>query len=76
MQINNTDANDTSGFYTVNFETFTQTLEESTIEESYEMGGGVAIYYGTRNGSPVWLMDNPLGKLYGVWVEENGQHPH
>jgi hypothetical protein len=76
MQINITDVSNTSGFYAVNFEDFAQTLEESKIEASYEMGGGVAIHYGTRNGSPVWLMDNPLGKLYGVWVEENGQNPH
>lgn len=76
MQVNTVNASDTSGFYAVNFETFAQTLEESKIEASYEMGGGVAIHHGTRNGSPVWLMDNPLGDLYGVWVEENGQNPH
>jgi len=76
MKFNTTDASNTSGFFAVNFEAFAQTLDESVIEESFEMGGGVAIHHGTRNGSPVWLMDNPLGKLYGVWVEENGQNPH
>ena len=78
MKINNTDASNTSGFYAVNFEDFAQALEESKIEESYEMGGGVAIHHGTRNGSSIWLMDNPCGGLcgYGIWVEENGRNVH
>lgn len=75
MQVNTTDANTTSGFYAVNFEVFAQTLEESEIIESIEMGGGVAIHHGTRNGNPVWLMDNACGKLYGIWVEEKNGHP-
>ncbi|MBT8567655.1 hypothetical protein G6698_06530 [Polynucleobacter paneuropaeus] len=60
---------DVSGFYAVNFEVFSQTLEESTIECSFDMGGGVEIKHGRRYGLPIWLMDNPAGKLYGIWVE-------
>lgn len=73
MQVNTTDANAASGFYATSFEVFAQTLEESIITRSVEMGGGVVIHHGTRDGDSVWLMDNPYGKFYGIWLEENGQ---
>jgi len=74
MKIDDT-VNDVSGFYAVDFEVFTQTLGESTIEDSFDMGGGVEIKHGRRYGLPIWLMDNPGGELYGIWVEsENSLH--
>lgn len=75
MNINISDLNVPSGFYPVNFETFAQTLEESEVNYSIDMGC-VTIHHGTRNGSQVWLMDNPLGSLYGIWVEENEPLPN
>lgn len=74
MQINMSDASGVSGFYATGFEIFAQTLSESEITTSFEMGGGIAIHHGTRNGDPIWLMDNPMGKLYGIWVEEKDGH--
>lgn len=71
MRINTTDANGVSGFYAVDFEVFAQTLAESQITVSHEMGGGVVIHHGTRDSAPIWLLDNALGELHGVWVEEN-----
>lgn len=57
-------------FYAANFEVFCQTMDESNITFSIDMGGGVVIHHGTRYGVPIWLMDNPLGELYGVWYDE------
>lgn len=57
-------------FHASNFEAFCQTMGESNISFSIDMGGGVVIHYGTRYGAPIWLMDNPLGELYGVWYDE------
>lgn len=57
-------------FYATNFEAFSQTMGESNISFSIDMGGGVVIHHGTRYGAPIWLMDNPLGELYGVWYDE------
>lgn len=68
MKIANYDAANSSGFYIVNFDTFTDVVAESVIEDRFELGG-VAIYHGHRFGSSIWLLDNPLGKLYGIWVE-------
>lgn len=56
--------------HAVNFDTFCQTMEESDVTFSIDMGGGVVIHLGTRYGAPIWLMDNPLGKLYGVWYDD------
>lgn len=74
MQIDNTNADTVSGFYSVEFETFAQTLTESKITDTYEMGGGVTIHHGTRDGAPIWLMENPCGKLNGIWVEDDARH--
>lgn len=68
MEINMLEVNQNSGFYIVGFETFAQTLEESEIVESWDMGA-VTIHYGTKDNAPIWLMDNPAGS-YGVWLEE------
>lgn len=57
-------------FHAANFEVFCQTMDESNITFSIDMGGGVVIHHGTRYGAPIWLMDNPLGELYGVWYDE------
>lgn len=72
MRVNLTEANSASGFYATNFEVFAQTLEESKISRSVDMGGGVVIHHGIRNGASVWLLDNPCGSLYGIWLEEDG----
>jgi hypothetical protein len=74
MNINVTDANAVSGFYAVDLGTFCDTMEESIISFTQDMGG-VVIHHGTRNGAPIWLMDNPTGK-YGIWVEENEHRPN
>lgn len=58
-------------FHAVSFEVFCQTMEESETTFSIDMGGGVVIHFGTRYHAPIWLMDNPLGRLYGVWYDEN-----
>lgn len=58
-------------FHAVNFDTFCQTMEESDMTFSIDMGGGVVIHHGTRYGAPICLMDNPLGDLYGVWYDDN-----
>ena len=65
------DLNSASGFYAVDLDVYLQTLEECTILQSFEMGGGVAIHYGKRGSSPAWLMDNPNG-LRGIWIEDSG----
>jgi len=76
MNINTTDINGPSGFYAVKFETFAETLAESHITYSIDMGA-VTIHHGTRYGDPIWLMDNPGGSLYGIWVEDrNAEHQH
>lgn len=75
MNINTTNASTPSGFYAADFETFATTLDESEITFTIDMGG-VTLHHGTRNNSPVWLMDNPLGRLYGIWVEVDAISPH
>lgn len=75
MNEETSDQNSPVGFHAVKFEVFCQTLEESAVTYSIDMGG-VAIHYGTRYGSPIWLMDNPMGSLYGIWVEENDKLPN
>lgn len=75
MKIDTHDANAVSGFYAVPLETFAQSLSESHIEHSIDMGGGVTVHHGTRNGHPVWLIENALGVLYGVLVEDE-RVPH
>lgn len=62
-----------SEFSAVSFATFAQIREDTEVIESYELGGGVAIRYGTRNGQSIWLMDNPMGKLYGVWNQSKNE---
>lgn len=76
MNINCFDLNAPSGFFPTSFEVFAQTLDESNVTYSCDMGGGVTIHHGTRDGAAIWLMDNPMGKLYGVWVEENERLRH
>jgi hypothetical protein len=75
MIINTTDASAPSGFYAVKFDTYAETVAESSITYSIEMGA-VTIHHGTRNGQPIWLMDNPGGSLYGIWVEEHATAAH
>jgi hypothetical protein len=76
MNINTTDTNSPSGFYAVPFDTYTETLAESSISYSIDMGA-VTIHHGTRQGQPIWLMDNPGGKLYGIWLEDaHAAHLH
>ena len=75
MDENTSDQNSPVGFHAVKFEIFCQTLGESTITYSIDMGG-VTIHHGTRYGDSIWLMDNPLGSLYGIWVEENDNLPN
>jgi hypothetical protein len=76
MNINTSDINSPSGFYPVKFETFAETLDESKISYSIDMGA-VTLHYGTRHGLPIWLMDNPLGTLYGIWVgDHDAEHAH
>ena len=70
MKINTTDVNSPSGFYAVDFETFADTLNESKITYTLDMGS-VTIHHGTREGSQIWLLDNPCGVLYGIWTEED-----
>jgi hypothetical protein len=69
MRIDTADLNMPSGFYPVNFDAYSTTLEESKVSFSIDMGG-VTLHYGTRYSSPIWLMENPTG-LYGVWIEED-----
>lgn len=73
MHIDMTDLNTPAGFYAVTFETFAETLEESEVTFSIDMGG-VTIHGGTRFGESIWLLDNPTG-LYGIWVEANDARP-
>lgn len=76
MIINTTDTNSPSGFYAVKFDAYADTLAESSITYSIDMGA-VTIHHGTRHGQPIWLMDNPGGSLYGIWVEDrNAEHMH
>ena len=74
MNINTANVNTPSGFYPVKFEAFAETLAESRITYSIDMGA-VTIHHGTRQGQPIWLMDNPMGKLYGIWVEDRHAEP-
>lgn len=71
INLNPDDITSASGFYAVAFEVFSQALEESIIQHSIDMGAGVVIHYGDRYGMPIWLLDNPFGKLYGVWIEDD-----
>jgi hypothetical protein len=72
MNINATNANAVSGFYAVDIETFSDTLAGSTITHRIDMGGGIVLHYGTWNGLPIWLMDNPRGHEagYGIWIDD------
>ncbi len=78
MNINTTDASNPSGFYMVGIEVFSATLAESNITHSFDMGGGVVIHHGTREGLPICLMDNPHGHEsgYAIWVEDNDDVRH
>ena len=74
MNIDTTDINSPSGFYPVKFETFAETLAQSQITYSIDMGA-VTLHYGTRHDLPIWLMDNPTGSLYGIWVGDLDAQP-
>ena len=78
MKINTSDAGAVSGFYMVSIEVFSSTLAESTITDSFEMGGGIVIHHGTREGLPIFLMDNPHGHEagYAIWVGEDDDVRH
>ncbi len=68
MKIDTHDASASSGYYAVTHEVFIQTLNESAISFTQDMGNGVVIHHGTREGAPIWLMENPAG-LNAIWVE-------
>lgn len=68
MHIDKTDANEVSGFYIVDFNAFAQTLGETHVAERMDLGT-FAVIRGTRNGAPIWMIDNPAGR-YPIWVEE------
>ena len=70
VNLSSNNVNSLDGFYVATFDVFAQTLEESTIEHSIDMGSGVVIHHGKRHGLSVWLLDNPLGRLYGIWIED------
>lgn len=72
IDMTGSDLNAPSGFSPVDFKIFTQTLEETEVTYSIGMGNGVTIHHGTREGAPIWLMENLSGHTYGnaIWVEE------
>ncbi|HCY61429.1 MAG TPA: hypothetical protein DHV59_01015 [Oxalobacteraceae bacterium] len=57
-------------FYAITPEIVKQTIEESEILHTVEMGGGVTIHCGIRFGRPVWLMENPNG-LSAAWYDDS-----
>jgi hypothetical protein len=61
-------------FHAVDAETCKQTIEESKIEYSTDMGRGVIIHHGMRYGSPVVIAEyenQKADELSGIWFNEN-----
>ncbi len=46
-----------------------QTLSETAVSYEVDLGGGTTLYFGTRYGAPVWIVDNP-GGLSPIWYDE------
>jgi hypothetical protein len=70
---NDLDLNDQAGFYVVNFEVFCQTMQETLLTDSIDLGG-ITIHRGKRQGHTIWMVDNPSGLHeyhYPIWVESN-----
>lgn len=44
-------------------ETTAQTLNESQIEQSWDLGNDVTVHIGYRNGIPIFVMENSSGEL-------------
>jgi hypothetical protein len=63
-------------FHAVDAAICKQTLAESAIEHSVDMGGGFAIHHGTRYGAPIVVVENSSqqpDQLSAVWYDES-QH--
>ncbi len=65
--------NDPAGFYLVDHKVFCQTMQETRVTETFELGA-IMVHRGVRQGRTVWIVDNPSGMHdyhYPVWVESN-----
>lgn len=59
-------------FHAVGAEITQQTIEESQIEYSVDMGG-FTIHYATRNGAPIVIVEQhnqKANQLSGIWYDE------
>jgi hypothetical protein len=70
MKVDMENINSVSGFYVVDREVFTQTLDECNIQRSFELGGGLVVHLGSRCGTPIWLLNNPHGERNAIWVDD------
>lgn len=62
-------------FYAVTAEILRQTIEESKIEYSIDMGDFI-VHHGTRDRSPIVIAEHKNQKddqLSGVWFDSNGE---
>ncbi|MDX5300096.1 MAG: hypothetical protein LPK85_14230, partial [Gammaproteobacteria bacterium] len=53
----------------VPFAVLADTLAESAITHAVDLGGAVTLHVGTREGTPIVLIENPLGALNAVWYD-------
>ncbi|MHA4870069.1 hypothetical protein ACXZ1M_20475 [Duganella sp. PWIR1] len=60
-------------FHAVDTATLRQTLAESQLEYSIDMGG-FTVHHGTRYGAPIVIAENHgdvADALHGVWFDDN-----
>lgn len=43
-----------------------QTLAEATIDHAVELGNGVRVHFGLREGQPITIIENATGSLSGA----------
>jgi hypothetical protein len=58
---------DPENLHLVDQKTLTQTLSESKVEFSWDLGNGVTLYCGERYGAPIQLIENSGGELHPIW---------
>lgn len=60
-------------FYAFDGNILAQTLAESTIDHTVELGNGVKVHFGVRDEQPITIIENASGSLSGaLWVSDEG----
>jgi len=63
-------------FHAVDVATCKQTLAESVIKYSIEMGSGFTVHHGTRDGAPIIIAehhDQKGDELSAIWYDDTQQ---